>query len=225
VPPAPPLPHRRLLRSFVISATVLGLVAVSGCGPDDRAALNGLERDTPLDVSAISLPDVTDPAARGMGTVEGGDLRFVAAEGRLLLVSFGFLNCPDICPTTLADVKLALRRLDPADAARIDVAFVTVDPDRDTPDAMAAYLRHFLPTHHAVRTTGPALDDALDAFLASAEVVVADDGSVDVAHTAVLYAVDPTGSVVVEWPFGTSADAIAADLETLLARLDRATKG
>lgn len=188
---------------------------------DGDAPLNGLERDTPLDVSTVALPDVTDPAVRGQGRVEGGDLVFAAADGRLLLVYFGFLNCPDICPTTLGDVKLALRRLGEDEAARVDVAFVTVDPDRDTPESMAAYLKHFLATYHAVRAERPALEEALGAFLASAEVTVAADGSVDVAHTAVLYAVDPSGRVVVEWPFGTSAEAIAADLAVLLERVER----
>jgi len=196
-------------------------VAASACdgtgGTQD--ALHGVVRDEPLEVGSISLPDVTDPAERAAGVVEDGRLVMRAAsDDRLLLVYFGFLNCPDVCPTTLADLRSARARLDASTADRIDLAFVTVDPERDGPDELAAYLTHFAPQHHAVRGEGDALEAALDAFLASASVEELDDGTIDVAHTAVLYAVDSAGRVVVEWPFGTSADAMADDLTTLLSR-------
>ncbi len=149
---------------------------------------------------------------------DDGRLVLRAAEGRLLLVYFGFLNCPDVCPTTLADLRAALRRLPAAEADRVDVAFVTVDPDRDGPAELAAYLPAFLPRFHALRAESAALRPALDAFLASAEVTSGADGEVEVAHSAVLYAVDAAGRVVVEWPFGTSATALADDLRVLLGR-------
>ena len=194
------------------------LLAFGTAGCDDQA-LGGVVRTDPLEVAAVALPDVTPPALRAGGILDAdGRLVMRAADDRLLLVSFGFLNCPDVCPTTLADVRAALRRLDAADADRVDVAFVTVDPDRDTPEALAEYLAAFLPTFHALRPDSVALAPALEAFLASAEVTVAADGTVDVAHSAVLYAVDEAGTVVVEWPFGTSATALAEDLAVLLGR-------
>jgi protein SCO1/2 len=165
----------------------------------------------------VTVPDVTDPAQRGRGDVQDGRLRMVAGEGRLLLVYFGFLNCPDVCPTTLMDLKVAMERLEPAQREQLDVVFVTVDPVRDTPEAMAAYLGHFYPTYHATRAEDEELEAVLAPFLASAEVRTAADGAVEVSHTALLYAVDDRGRVVVEWPFGTTAASMAADLETLLA--------
>lgn len=191
-------------------------VLAGGCAHED---LRGVVRDDPLEVGAIALPDVTPAALRAGGVLDGdGRLMMRAAEGRLLLVSFGFLNCPDVCPTTLADLRAALRRLPAAEADRVDVAFVTVDPDRDGPAELAAYLPAFLPRFHALRAESAALRPALDAFLASAEVTSGADGEVEVAHTAVLYAVDAAGRVVVEWPFGTSATALADDLRILLGR-------
>jgi protein SCO1/2 len=201
------------------SAIILlaSLVIVGGC---TRApTLSGIVRADPLEVGAIRLLDVTDPARRGALPMDDeGRVALAAPEGRILLVYFGFLSCPDICPTTLADVRSALERLDAREAARVDLAFITVDPDRDGPDELADYLRHFAPRHHALREPGAALDAALDAFLASARVQVAADGAVEVSHTAVLYAVDARGRVVVEWPFGTSAASIADDLTVLLGR-------
>jgi protein SCO1/2 len=204
-------------RAAGILAVALALLA--GACANEPAAYNGIVRDLPLEVGAVSLPDVTADGARAGGLVVEERLVFAAADERVLLVSFGFLNCPDICPTTLLDIRAALAILDPALRERVDVAFVTVDPDRDGPDELAAYLRHFFPSYHAVRGEGAELQAALDAFLASAEITVDASGRVEVAHSAVVYAVDADGKVRLEWPFGTSADAMASDLRTLLADL------
>ena len=205
------------MRRAATAALLLTLLA-GACSSE--TSLHGVVRTTPLEVGGLSLPDVTDPQQRAGGVVTDGQLEFRAgAPDRLLLVYFGFLNCPDVCPTTLLDVRSALTRLDATLRTRVDLAFVTVDPDRDGPDELAAYLRHFAPRHHAVRADTEALAPVLAAFLASASVETDADGRVDVAHTAVLYAVDATGRVVVEWPFGTSASALADDLEVLLTRV------
>jgi len=210
-------PRQVLSRGPLVAALVVAALTVAGCSSTPE--LQGVVRADPLEVGDVTLPDVTAEGRRGGGLVEDGRLVMrAAADDRLLVVYFGFLNCPDVCPTTLADLRSALARLDAAQRERVDLAFVTVDPDRDGPEELAAYLPHFAPRHHALRAEGAELDAALDAFLASASVEVADDGSVDVAHSALLYAVDADGRVVVEWPFGTSADALADDLTVLLAR-------
>jgi protein SCO1/2 len=213
--------RRRGLRSVPAVTLLACLLVATGC--TRTPTLSGVVRTDPLDVGTVRLLDVTEEGLRGGLPIDGeGRVAMVAPEQGLLLVSFGFLNCPDVCPTTLADVRSAVGRLEARDAARIDLVFITVDPDRDGPEELTAYLRHFMPRFHALREPGEALDAALEAFLASARVEVAADGSVEVSHTAVLYAVDDRGLVVVEWPFGTSAASIADDLEVLL---DRAAGG
>lgn len=211
--------RRRACRRVPTLAAALAMAALVAAGCTGEPTLHGVVRAEPLEVGDVTLPDVTADGLRAGGLVVDDRLVMRAAStDRLLVVSFGFLNCPDVCPTTLADLRSALARLDAAQRDRVDLAFVTVDPDRDGPEELAAYLRHFAPRHHALRAEGAALDAALDAFLASATVEVADDGEVEVAHSALLYAVDADGRVVVEWPFGTSADALADDLGVLLAR-------
>jgi protein SCO1 len=201
-----------VLLTLLITATL-----VASCS--QPATLNGVVRSDPLDVSGVALLDVTDPALRGsLPLGADGRVTLVAPDRGVLLVYFGFLNCPDICPTTLADVRSALGQLDATAIERIELAFITVDPARDGPTELAAYLRHFSPRFHALREPGAPLDSALDAFLASARITEADDGTIDVSHTAVLYAVDDRGLVLVEWPFGTSARALADDLRVLLDR-------
>ena len=95
---------------------------------------------------------------------------------------------------------------------------VTVDPDRDVPEKLGAYLTTFVPDGDAVRFGDDAgLAAAADAFGAQYEVETNDEGEIEVGHSADLYVVDDRGDIVLQWPFGTSSDDIAADLETLLA--------
>ena len=202
-------------RRLIFGMLLIGIVA-AGC--TSTVTLNGVTRTTPLNVSAVSLRDVTDPAVRAGGSVSADGLSCVAAEGRCVAGYVGFLNCPDICPTTLMDLRVALERVDTAVAQVVDVAFVTVDPSRDTPDALMTYLAYFFPRFHALRDETDALQATLDAFLASAELQFDASGEViDVAHTAVLYLVNDQGDVVVEWPFGTRPQAIADDLAVLVS--------
>src|SRR5690606_32366245 len=158
--------------------------------------LEGLTRADPLDVGGVEATVVDS---------EGGEapFRFVPESGRLMFVYFGYTHCPDLCPTTFADFKGALARLEPGHAEQIAVAFVTVAPDRDTAEIMNGYLGHFVDNGSAIRLTDRARLEAVEAvFGASSTVQTNAEGVVEVSHTAISYVVDPNGRVVVEWPFG-----------------------
>jgi protein SCO1 len=211
--------------SLVLVSCLLGFALFAACGADDAsirgsnasvdggddAALNGLVRPDPLEVGSLALPDVT------VGSPEAS-FPFRAAPDELLVVYFGFTSCPDVCPTTLADLRMAREQLG-ADAAKIDLAMVTVDPDRDTPTVLSGYLSSFADRYHALRSTDPAaLEAAQSAFGASSKITKTPDGAVEVAHSATTYVVDENGTVLVEWPFGLGSAEMAADLQTLLER-------
>lgn len=167
---------------------------------------SGMVRTPAPDVSEVVLPDVTN----------GGELAFRAEPGGLLIAYWGYTACPDICPTTMADLRKALRGLDDL-AESVDVAMVTVDPDRDTPEVLTAYVQTFVPEGVAVRTEdADALAAAAEAFGVTYEVTLQDDGWVDVGHTAFLYAIDDDGRIRLTWPFGTDADNIESDMKALL---------
>jgi len=184
-------------------------VVVTACSPsiDD---LSGIRR-TPLPtVSGTTLPDASDG---------GIDFDFQAASGDVLLVYFGYTACPDVCPTTLADLRVALEDLG-SDAEKVEVAMVTVDPDRDTGEVLTRYVQSFVDGAHALRTDDPdRLAAAADAFGASYAVTTDDDGTVEVIHSAFVYAVDDQGRLQVTWPFGTTVDDIRSDLQILVASL------
>jgi protein SCO1/2 len=180
-------------------------IAITGCGGEDRE-LVGYTREPAPDVADVALPDVAD---------DGREFAFRAPAEGLLVVYFGYTQCPDVCPTTLANVRGAREDLGD-DAERVSLAMVTVDPERDT-DVLAEYVRSFVPAAHALATDdGGDLQAAADRFGVSYQVAERPDGEVEVAHTDHLFAVDDTGTVVLTWPSGTERQDLAADLEQLL---------
>jgi len=209
---------------LVVLAMAAGVLSACGGGADDRSSarvsandeLSGAVRTPPLDVGSVTLPNETD----GVG---GVPFTMRAAPDGLLLVYFGFTSCPDICPTTLSDIGRAVKEMPATERGRVDVAMVTVDPDRDTGAVLTSYLDTFVKGGGiALRTTDPVRQQAAqDAFRVVAERIPEGDDGYTFEHTAVTYVVDDSGTVVLEWPFGISPTAMARDLEILLARADR----
>jgi len=208
---------RMMIRWFTVVVVGLAL-ALAGCSSDDTNAdlpdLDPLAARPIAETSAIgrsvaelSLPDVAN---------DGRPFFMQAQQGEILVVYFGFTACPDICPTTLADVKETLSILG-SDAERVAVAMVTIDPERDTDETMQAYLRSFVPDGVPLRTGFPdELTAVVDAFDAAFDVIKTADGGVEVFHTAYLYAIDDTGVIRTIWPFGAEPEMIASDITELL---------
>ena len=186
-------------------------LATGACGDDGPDELSGAVRSPALDVAGVSLPAVGED-----GSAETLAMR--APPDELYLVYFGYTSCPDVCPTTMSDISVALEDLPDDLADRVTVAMATVDPERDTAEVVAGYLDHFFDRSLALRTTDPAaLAAATDAFGVQFEVEAHAPGEAyDVAHSAVTYVVDDTGTVVVEWPFGFDSEAMTSDLRILL---------
>ena len=193
-----------------IAAVATGALLFVACGSDTTSkTLSGYELDPAPSVGALSLPEASNGDA---------DFTFKAADGRLLIVYFGYTSCPDVCPTTLAEVKKSFKQLGDA-ADKVDVAMATIDPNRDTGEIITGYVQIFIPGAHALRSDDPAqLESVAAAFGASYSVTTAADGQIDVSHSAGMYVVDPSGTVVLTWPFGIPADGIATDLEILFDR-------
>ena len=181
------------------------------------AGFTGVVRTQPIQVGDVTLPEETP------GVAAGTTFPFRAKPGELLIAYFGYTSCPDVCPTTLANLNAARKKVGP-DAGRVDLAMVTVDPERDTASVLDGYLRHFADRYHVLRTTDPAqLQAAEEVFGASSSVTKTGDGKVEVTHTGTAYVVDEHGTVLVEWPFGITTDDMANDLRVALAKVGAAT--
>ena len=207
---------------MLLATLLLVGLGLAGCGSDESGpgageagasgggALAGVVRTPPLEVADVELPDVAS---------SGDPVSMQAPDGEIHLIYFGYTSCPDICPTTMSDISVAMNDLPPDLADRITVGMVTVDPERDTDEVLTGYLDHFFDRRMALRTEDPAaLDAAADAFGVRFEVEdhAAGEEAYEVSHSAVTYVVDDTGTVVVEWPFGFDSRDMTADLTTLL---------
>lgn len=190
--------------------TAVALMA-SACGGDSPDGLAGMVREPNPFVGDVALPDTAN---------DDVDFPTTAADGEILVVYFGYTTCPDVCPTTMADLRSALGDLGD-DAERVSVAMVTIDPNRDTPDKLANYVHAFFDDGHSLRSEdAEVLKQAADAYGASFSVAARDDGLFDVEHSAFLYVVDSTGHLVVQWPFGMDSEDMAKDLRYIF---DQAT--
>jgi protein SCO1/2 len=151
-------------------------------------------------------------------TDHNGKVRTLADfKGKAVVMFFGYTHCPDVCPTTMTDVAQALNLLG-NDADRVQVLFVTVDPERDTPALLAKYVPAFNPGF-----LGLYGDEAATAKVAKDFRVFyqkhqgKSSQSYDVDHTAGTYVFDTSGKLRLFMSYGQGAEVIAQDLRVLLA--------
>lgn len=133
-------------------------------------------------------------------------------RGKPFLVFFGFTHCPDVCPTTLFEVSEVMRRLGP-DADKTAALFVTVDPERDTPDKMKEYLSSFDP--HLSGATGDLTTVAAvaKAYRVYYKKIPTDGGDYTMDHTAIVYLMDKNGHFVAPFNLRRTPEEAAADLK------------
>ena len=150
----------------------------------------------------------------------GTDFRLSEMRGRVVALFFGYTSCPDICPTTMAELNQALEKLG-TQAARVQVLFVTVDPQRDTPERVQEYVNHFNADFIGLSGSESDLAGVWNEYGVFREIV---DGSSAagylVNHTARVTLIDQEGNLRVSFPFDTPVDDVVHDLDLLLRQSD-----
>ena len=138
-------------------------------------------------------------------------------KGDVVLLVFGYTYCPDVCPTTLSDFKQA-RQLLGADAGRVRFVFVTVDPERDTPDRLKQYMAIFGSDFIGLSGTAEQLAPVYKAYDITHEKVVSPSDPRDyfVNHTATTFLIDRDGQWRVNESYGTSVEDLVSDVKLLL---------
>lgn len=138
-------------------------------------------------------------------------------KGKLVVLFFGYTHCPDVCPTTLSDMDAALRSMPAAVASKVQVLFVTVDPERDTPEVLKTYVPYFNPGFLGLYGSPAEVARVAKAFRVVYRRHV-EPGASDylIDHSAGSYVLDGAGRLRLYLPYGHPAEAIAADLVTLL---------
>lgn len=137
-------------------------------------------------------------------------------SGKIVVVFFGFTQCPDVCPTSLAELA-QVKKLLGQDGDKLQAIFVTVDPERDTPELLKAYMGNFDPTFVALRPTLEQLPQVAKDFKIYYKKV---DGqtptSYTMDHSAGSYIFDGKGRIRLYNRYGSGAEALASDIRLLL---------
>ena len=195
------------MTGWLAAACALAVFTLAGCQPAPQPP-------------AFQATDITGATfARDFRlTDHNGQVRTLADfRGKVVAVFFGYIHCPDVCPTTLADFAAALQQLGPQ-ADQVQVIFVTLDPQRDTPDLLKQFVPAFNPGFLGMVTDAETLRQLAKEYKVvyqKTSVKAADDYLID--HSAGTYIYDPQGNLRLLMPYGSSPDAIAQDLKTLLA--------
>ena len=138
-------------------------------------------------------------------------------RGTVVVVFFGYTQCPDVCPTTMAELAQIRTQLG-ADGDRLQTVFVTIDPERDTPEVLKAYLANFGPNVVGLRGDAEQTKAAAKEFkVFYAKVPGKTPGSYTMDHSAASFVFDPAGRVRLFVPYGADTKLLTGDLKQLLA--------
>jgi len=195
-------------RRLVTAALIAALVGAALAGPPEAAEFKGglLTPSRPAPEIALDAQD-------------GKPFRLSQERGKVVAVWFGYTFCPDVCPTTLAELAVARKELGP-DAERFRIVFVTVDPERDTPARLREYAGAFGGSFTALTGPPERLAEVRKAYgvVAEKRVVAGTAASYLIDHSAFVYVVDPAGQLRLMFPFGMKVDDMVHDIKRLLAK-------
>ena len=184
-------------------------VLIGGCGEAYTF------RGTPYD-PVIPAPEIT-------GTnLDGTAFRLADVKDKVKVVFFGYTFCPDVCPLTLANMKNVYESLTEAEQAQLAVVFITIDPERDTPERLASYVGAFNPAFYGVQLDDTALAQVKQDYGVYAEkrVLAASQSAADylMDHTAFVYVIDKDNNLREIFSHDAPKADIAADVKHLLGR-------
>ncbi|HET7852352.1 MAG TPA: SCO family protein [Methyloceanibacter sp.] len=175
----------------------------------------------------LTTPQGGQPVQSSGTALIGGPFSLVGADGkpvtdrdfrgRYMLIFFGFTHCPDICPAELQVIAQALDQLGDK-ANKVVPVFITLDPERDTPEAMANYVKSFGPNFVGLTGSPEAIAAAAKAYRVSYAKVENKNspGDYSVDHSALVYLMDPEGRYVTHFSYGLGAEQMAEKLGKLL---------
>jgi protein SCO1/2 len=198
-------PNRRRLVSGVV-----GVMVLAGCdriaGKDAGPTFHFTDITGAEFARKLELPDV-----------DGRPRTLADWKGKVTVVFFGYTQCPDVCPTTMAELA-QIRTLMGASGDKLQTVFVTIDPERDTAEILKAYVANFGPGVIALRGNAEQTAAAAKEFkVFYAKVAGKSPGSYSMDHSAASFVFDPSGRVRLYVPYGGDPKILAADIKTLAA--------
>ncbi|GAC1599887.1 MAG: SCO family protein [Ramlibacter sp.] len=197
--------RRSALRSLAGGALAIGVAALLAACGETKPQFSSIDLTGADYAKDFSLPDQNG---------QPRSLRDFA--GKVVVLFFGYTQCPDVCPTTMTELA-QVRKLLGADGDRLQVLFVTVDPERDTPQVLKGYMANFDPSFIALRgTPGQLAAMAKDFKVFYKKTEGKTPGSYSMDHSAASYVYDTKGQLRLYTRYGSGAEVLASDLRVLL---------
>ena len=187
-----------------MGAVLVLLALLAGCG----------ERTGPK----FELTDVTGATfgkSLALNDHTGKPRTLADFKGKVVVIFFGFTQCPDVCPTTLAEMGKVVRELG-ADGDKVQVLFVSVDPQRDTPELLKQYVTAFHPSFLGMVGDAEATTRAIKEFKIYVQKQPAKNGGYSVDHSAGTFILDQQGRLRLFAQYGAGSPALLSDIKTLL---------
>jgi cytochrome oxidase Cu insertion factor (SCO1/SenC/PrrC family) len=202
--------NKRLLTVALLALAAGGVAAYALRGAQPAAKNSG-------DIATTGTPLIGGPFALTDHT--GKRITDKDFAGRYMLVFFGYTFCPDVCPSGLTVISAALDQLGP-DAAQITPVFISIDPARDTPEKMAAYVKSFHPRLVGLTGTPSEIAAAVKVYRVYAKKVADDRNPADYTmdHSSIVYLMGPNGKLVAWAPDLSKAEGLATQLRKGLAQ-------
>jgi protein SCO1/2 len=201
---------RNALKAIALAAAWSGLAMVAGVG------VSGCTEQAKPSFNAVDMTGAGYAKDFLLTDADGKPRTLADFKGKVVVLFFGYTQCPDVCPTTMTDMAQVKQALG-ADADKLQVLFVTVDPARDTPTVMKAYMAAFDPSFIALIPTAEQLVATAKDFKAYYKKV---DGSTPTSysmdHSAASYLYDPQGRLRLYARYGSGVPAMVADVKALL---------
>lgn len=214
------------LRTILATAAAVGLIGtVSACGASSSSTSSsaGIVVDSAsssiFDGDLLNPPfakpnvTLTDSSGKQFNLVEG-------TKGKVTLVYFGYTHCPDVCPTTMATIAATMRTLTAAQAAQVDVVFISSDPKRDTPSVLKTWLGQYNPTFIGLTGDFSKIQSAAASLGVDLEAPKDTNGQYTVTHGAEVIAFNAKGKGDLLYTSGTSVPQFQHDIPLLLAGRD-----
>lgn len=207
------------MRIFHVLALAMSLVALAGCSEKNPAGgseeMMLSQAKTPFKNTDLTGLNYGNDFALKDHT--GQVRKLTDFKGKAVVVFFGFTHCPDVCPTTLAELATVMKELGPL-ADKVQVLFITVDPERDTPELLAKYVPAFDPRFLGLVGSVAETEQVAKQFKAFYQKVPGKTaGSYTVDHTAGSYIFDPQGRIRLFVRHGQGTEPIVHDLKLLLS--------
>lgn len=194
-----------MLRCF---ASLLLACALGSAHATDAPRMKAGVFEPPRDAPAIAMP-----------AADGKPFTLEQHKGKVVVLVFGYTACGDVCPITAGMLAEARRKLGPR-ADKLQVVFVSVDPERDTPQALSEYLARFDPTFIGLTGTAQQMAAIRNAYgiMARSHALGVGKNDYVISHSTFLYLIDPQGKLRALMPFGRSPSDIVHDFHILMGQ-------